>query len=84
MDNKYAEIYRKGKGVDSLTDDELISLGKTLAHNMVYWGTSGWYESWEWDTEELPNFIAKAEELGLIRKRKFHTVTVEKVVYDED
>lgn len=47
MDNKYAEIYREGKDVDSLTDDELISLGKTLAHNMVYWGTSGWYESWE-------------------------------------
>lgn len=84
MDNKYAEIYRKDKGVDSLTEADLVDLGEMLANNMVDWGTCGWYEPWEWESEELPIFIAKAEELGLIRKRKFHTVTVEKVVYDED
>lgn len=84
MDNKYAEIYREGKGVDSLTEAELVPLGEMLADNMVYWATESGYEPWEWESEELPYFIDRAEQLGLIRKRKSHTVTVEKVVYDED
>ena len=31
MDNKYAETYRKGKDVDSLTEADLVSLGEMLA-----------------------------------------------------
>lgn len=84
MDNKYAETYRKGKGVNELTAGQLIALGEMLAVNMLYWGTGEEYEPWEWESEELPYFITKAEELGLIRKRKSHRVTIEKVVYDED
>lgn len=74
MNNPYAEAYRKGKGINELTAGELISLGEMLAVNMIYWGTEGSYEPWEWESEELPYVIARAEQLGILcRKESYDT-----------
>ena len=83
MENVYAEKYVKDKDIEQLTDGELKALGKKYAKNLIRWGTSPNYESWEFESEELPFLIDDGFEAGLLRKRKSHVETIEQVVYDE-
>lgn len=81
--NERAKYYTQNRELSDLTDDELIKLGSIFADNLVYWACEPEYEPWEFDSEEMPMFIDMAIEYGLIRKRKSHTETVERIVFDE-
>lgn len=83
VNNEHANYWREAKDIKELTDNELIELGKVFAERLVTWATNPNYESWEFDSEELPWLLGGAEKVGLVRRRKSHTETVEKVIWDE-
>ena len=83
MENVYADKYVNDKDIEQLTDEQLRALGKKYAKMLISWGTSPNYESWEFESEELPFLIDDGVEVGLLRKRKSHVELVEHVVYDE-
>ena len=83
INNTIAELYRPGKAVSELTDDELIKLGKSFAEDIVLWTTDESYEPWEFSSEEMPMIVQNGLDAGLIRERRSHTETIEKIVFDE-
>lgn len=83
INNTIAELYRPGKAVSELTDDQLIKLGKLFADNIVTWSTNEDYEPWEFSSEELPRIVQEGLDVGLIKKRQSHVETIEKNVFDD-
>lgn len=81
--NDRAKYYVQNRDLTSLIDEELIMLGSIFASSLIYWTCEPEYEPWEFDSEEMPVFIDLAIEYGLIRKRKSHTETVERIVFYE-
>lgn len=83
INNTIAELYRPGKDVSELTDDQLIKLGKLFAKDIVMWSTDEDYEPWEFSSEELPQIVQEGLDVGLIKKRQSHVETIEKIVFDD-
>lgn len=83
INNTIAELYRPGKDVSELTDDQLIKLGKSFAKDIVMWSTDEDYEPWEFSSEELPQIVQEGLDVGLIKKRQLHVETIEKIVFDD-
>ena len=83
INNIVAERYRQNKSVDELSDDVLIELGKVFAKNILVWTTDESYEPWEFSSEEMPAIVQNGLDAGLIRERRSHTETIEKIVFDE-
>lgn len=81
-ENERSKIFKATKGVNDLTNDELIKLGEGMAEYMLY-TIEPYYESWEFESEDLPGFTSLAEKVGLITRRKTHAETYTKRVYED-
>lgn len=82
INNTLAELYRPGKAVSELTDDQLIKLGKLFAENIVLWSTNEDYEPWEFNSEEMPQIVQEGLDFGLIEKRQSDDETIEPITFE--
>ena len=80
-EDMYVKRYDAMKTVSDL-DSEQYAAAAQIDYELIGTILDGTFEEWEWH-EYQPDFIRQALDGNLIRERKSHVETYEKVVYDE-
>ena len=80
--NPYSQSYLPNTDFDDLSSSQRDDLAN-VAYDFLTGLIESGYEEWGFGSEEMPYLIDQAVKIGIIRERKHHIETIEKVVYDE-